>query len=176
MLPAAIRGVPKTNSRRFSSRIPLISASATTERLAPVTWTDTHVVTHPFVPHRVAFARREVVLEPCWRASGGPSTAGVVASDSRRSLVCEPIRPGDWIVRDRRESTSVADRASEQDERSPEHRRRACRDTTQALFPQGQGGEMEALYYRRLIAKVLPGRVGLYLLNLLGKFTGHGER
>jgi hypothetical protein len=35
---------------------------------------------------------------------------------------------------------------------------------------------MEALYYRRLIAKVLPGRVGLYLLNLLGKFTGHGER
>ena len=129
-------------------------------------------VTHPFVPYQVAFARREVMLtKHADEESGAPSTGrrcglrflDAVSSASR-------IRPGDWIV-----------------SRTPDEERHLWRivevtgtndlqhiavepvgDPTQGLFVGGQGGEIEALYYRRLVpAKYYLDVLGLYLLNLL---------
>jgi len=128
-------------------------------------------VTHPFVPNQIAFARREVMVIKI----GEPARSG--ASKGERCAIrfldaasYSKANVGDWIVYrsldDERHLWKIVDTPDSGGRDrvvvSPAH------DPGRRLFGDGEGGQVEALYYCRLVpAKYYLDVLGLYLLNLL---------
>ena len=170
MLPAAIRWLPKNEQSPFQFAYSAYISARDYESDLVVGDMDKMLktVTHPFVPQDVAYARREVMLSP----DASDSTA-----DGRHfalrfldaAPVARGVRVGDWIVSrspdDERRLWRIVE-ATGTDER-PHVVVAPASESTQPLAVDDKQGEVEALYYSRLVpAKYYLDVLGLYLLNL----------
>ncbi len=128
-------------------------------------------VTHPFVPNQIAFARREVMLIATYDAASTPAQQGEqcalrfldAASHSRAEV-------GDWIVHGTLDEERQLWRIVETLDEAGRGRIvvSPAGNTSRRLFGVDRSGQVEALYYSRLVpAKYYLDALGLYLLNLL---------
>lgn len=173
MLPAGIRWLPQNEQSPFQFAYSAYTTQRDyeTDLIAGDMDKMLRNVTHPFVPNQVAFARREVMLAKL------PNRGAAATPNGERcalrfldSASSSGTRVRDWIVYrtldNERHLWKIVDtlEASGRDHIvvSP------VGDPSRTLFGAGQGDQIEALYYRRIVpAKYYLDVLGLYLLNLL---------
>ena len=174
MLPAGIRWLPENEQSPFQFAYSAYISQRDYENDLVAGDMDKmlRTVTHPFVPHQVAFARREVLL-----TKGGDRVAAVAPTGERCDLrfldavsFASKIRVCDWIVSrtpdDERHLWQIVEATGANDRYHILVQPVA--GARQALFDGRPEGQTEALYYSRLVpAKYYLDVLGLYLLNLV---------
>ena len=173
MLPAGIRWRPENEQSpfQFAYSAYISQRDYESDLIAGDMDKMLKTVTHPFVPHQIAFVRREVMLTS---ENGSPALPSAGHRCGLRFLdavsMASRVQPGDWIVTrtpdEERHLWQIADVSGAHDVQQIVVK--PAGDESQSLFGGGHSGEMEALYYSRLVpAKYYLDVLGLYLLNLL---------
>jgi serine/threonine protein kinase len=173
MLPASIRYLPENEQSpfQFAYSAYVTQRDYENDLIAGDMDKMLKTVTHPFVPNQIAFARREVMLSRADGPGSAPTRQGeACALRFLDAASYSKVSVRDWIVyRTLDEERQLWQIVETLDAAGRDHIVVSPHgSSSRRLFGLGQSGQVEALYYSRLVpAKYYLDVLGLYLLNLL---------